>query len=159
LICARRIDGRFTLFYVLYDALFINRECSTRSVPALLVKDAVVFNDFTFEITEQRESHAYVFLEASVSRVAVDADAQNLRVALLEFGNISLIRLKLFRSTAGESQNIEGQHNILLAAKVREFNGLAFRIVESKVRSLVANLQVRLRSGGRLRICARLRCV
>lgn len=101
-----------------YDSIFINGEGGARPVPALFVKDAVIFHHLALEITEQGKSHSYVFLEAFVRRVAVNTDSQNLRVALFEFGNIRLIRLEFLRSTAREGEHVEGQHHILLAAKV-----------------------------------------
>ncbi len=90
------------------DPLFIYGESGARAVSSLFIKDAVVFHHLTLEIAQQREGDPDVFLEATVSRVAVNADAQDLRVRLLEFGDISLIRLQLLRSTAGEGEHVEG---------------------------------------------------
>jgi hypothetical protein len=101
------------------DAVFINGEGGARAVASLFIKDAVVFNYLPLEIAEQGESHADVFLEAFVGRVAVHANSQNLCIALLEVGDISLIRLQLLRSTTGESQHVEGEHHILLATEIR----------------------------------------
>jgi hypothetical protein len=81
------------LFYVPDDPVFIHGERGARAVPALFVKDAVVFNHFPLEITEQGESHPDIFLEAFVGRVAVNTDPKNLCIALLEVGDIRLIRL------------------------------------------------------------------
>jgi len=53
----------------------------------------------------------------------------------------SLDRLKLFRSTAGKSEDIDGQKNVFLAAKVREFNGLPLVAEKSKVWSVITNFQ------------------
>ena len=100
------------------DPFFIHGECGARAISTLFIKDAVVLNHTTFEIAEQRKCHADVFLKAFVGREAINADAQHLCIALLEFGDIRLIRLQLLRSTAGEGQNVEGEHHVLLAAKV-----------------------------------------
>ena len=74
LVSARWVNGRFPLFYVMYDSILINGEGGARAVPALFVKDAVIFHHLALEIAQERESHPYVFLEAFVGRVAIDAD-------------------------------------------------------------------------------------
>jgi hypothetical protein len=90
---ARRIDSRRILLDVLDDALLVHHERRAVGETVFLVQDAVFDGDFALEVTEQREVHADLFREGFVGRGTVDADAQNLRVGLLEFGDISLIRL------------------------------------------------------------------
>lgn len=90
------------------DPIFINDESRPAANESLLVEDAVLPDHLPLDVGEKRECHADVFLEAIVSRIAVNADAQNLRVILLEFGNISLIRLQFLRSTARKGKHVEG---------------------------------------------------
>ena len=52
---------------------------------------------------------------------AVHADAENLRVCVTEFGDISLIRLHFLRSTTGKGEDVKGEHDVLLAFEVTEF--------------------------------------
>ena len=51
---------------------------------------------------------------------AVHTDAENLCFRVGEFGDISLIRLDLLRSAAGEGQHVEGQHDVLLAFELAQ---------------------------------------
>ena len=60
--------------------------------------------------------------EDFVCRRTVDADPKHLGVAVFEFGDISLIRLELSGSTSGESQNIEGEDNVLFAEKIAQLH-------------------------------------
>jgi hypothetical protein len=116
-----------------YDPVLIDAERGSCAISTLFIKDPIVFNHFPLEIAEQRECHSYVFLEAFVGRIAVNADPQDLRVCLLEFGDIRLIRLQLLRSTAGEGEHVESEHHILLAAKVSEFHRLAVGVGEREI--------------------------
>ncbi len=50
-----------------------------------------------------------------------------------KFGYIRLIRLQLLRSTAGEGEDIEGEHHVLLPAEVAEPHGLSFGVCERGV--------------------------
>ena len=122
---ARRIDGRRVLFDVLDDTFFIHHERRAVGETVLLVQDAVFHGNFALEIAQQREVHADLFREGLIGGGTVHADAEDLRVGLLEFGDISLIRLQLLRSTAGERQNVERQHDVLLAQKVAKLDDLA----------------------------------
>jgi len=159
LVRTRWVNGRLPLLYLTYDSILINSESGARAVATLFVKDAIVFNHLALKIAQERKGYSYVFLEAFVSGVAVNTDAQNLRVALLEFGNISLICLEFFRSTARESQHVKSQYDILLTAEVREFYGLAIRVSKNEIGRSVSDLQMRHGRGGWLRLCASLSTV
>jgi hypothetical protein len=108
LIRASRINGRVTLFYVAYDPVFVYDESRAASYESFFVKDAVSSNHLPLDVGEKREGYTYVFLEALVCGIAINTNAQNLCVALLKVGEISLIRLQLLRSTASKSQHIKG---------------------------------------------------
>src|SRR5205085_5587511 len=144
LISARRVNGRAPLFDMFDDALFINDERGARRIAALFVEQAVVFDDGAMPVAQEGEGYADVLREPSVRGEAVHADAQDLRFGGVEFGNIRLICLQLLRSTAGEGEHIEGEHDVLLAAKVAELDRLAFGIVEREVGRDLPDLQLRL---------------
>ncbi len=133
------------------DALFIDRKRSACAVTAFLVEDAVISNHLAFEIAQQRKRHLNVFGETFVGCVAVRADSQNLRSAFLEFGNIRLIRLQFLRSATGESKHIKGKHDVFLTSKIAELYRLSRGIGQSKIRCLVADLQISSGRDGRLR--------
>lgn len=68
-----------------------------------------------------------------VFRGTIDADADHLRAGLLKFGDISLIRLKLFGSPRGESLDVEGQHDVLAAEEITQLDGVAVLVGQRKV--------------------------
>lgn len=91
-----------------YDAVFVYDESRAATDESLFVEDAVSSNHLTLDVGEERESNAYIFLEPFIGSIAVNGNAQNLRVVLFKVGEIRLIRLQLFRSTAREGQHVEG---------------------------------------------------
>src|SRR4051794_38572816 len=95
------------------DTVFVDDESGAAADEPLLVKDAVSSDHLTLDIREKRECDAYVLLEPLISSVAVNANAQNLRVALLKVGDTSLIRLQLLRSTARKGEHVKSQGHVL----------------------------------------------
>src|SRR5437773_7753464 len=118
ILSAGRIDGFVAFLDVLDDAVFVDYERSAIAVAALFIEDAVVFYHRVFYVAQDRKSNAVLFRELRIGKGAVDAEAENLGIICFEFGDISLIRLHLFRSTAGKGEYIEGQDDIFLALKV-----------------------------------------
>ena len=114
----RWIDRDVSFVDVLNDSFFIDHESSAVSETLLFVEDAIVFDDSAFEITEYRESNSNLFCEFAVGGNAVDAHAENLRVGGFEFGDISLIRLQLLRSTTSERQYIDRKYDVLLSFEI-----------------------------------------
>ena len=114
------IDRHIAFVDMLDDSVFIDNKGCPVSVTALFVKDPVIFHDCSFEVAKQREGYSVLFGEFSISGNAVYAETKNLSIIRFEFGDISLIRLHFLRSTTGESQNIEGQHYVLLPLKITE---------------------------------------
>src|SRR5437870_9670798 len=143
---ARRIDSFAAFFDMLDDSVLVDHEGGAIAVPALFVEDAVVLHDRSFEITQQGKGQAILFGKLAISGNAVNANAENLSIGSIEFGDISLIRLHLFRSTTGERQDIKRQHDILLAFEVAELVCLAVGSPQGKVRSRLPNLQIGMRS-------------
>ena len=105
---AARVNGGRILVDVPDDAFLVHHERSAIGESALFVEDPIFLGNCSLEIAEERVSDLKLLGILLVGKTAVDADAENLRVGLLEFGDISLIRLELLRSPAREGQNIEG---------------------------------------------------
>jgi hypothetical protein len=131
------------------NAFLVDDEGGAAADEAFLIKHAVGSDRLSFDVTEQGETHTYIFLKALVGGKAVNADAYDLRVALFEVSDISLICLQFFRSTPCEGQHVEGQGHVLFATEVTEFNGLSIRVSEREIWSHVPDMKMCLR-GGRL---------
>ena len=142
---ARRIYSFAAFFDMLDDSVLVDHERCPIAVAALFIEDAVVFHHCAFEITQQGKGQSILFGKLTIGGHAVNANAENLSIVSIEFGDISLIRLHLFRSTAGEGQDIKRQHDTLLTFEVAEFICLAVRTSQGKVRSRLPNLQIGMR--------------
>ncbi len=138
---ARRIQRFSILVDVRYDALLVDHKSGPVGKTVLGVQDSIFLGNGPVKITEQREGHAYLLGKRLVRRRTVHADAQNLSVCLLEFGEISLIRLEFLRSTTCERQNIKRQDYVFLASKLAQADRLAILVGKCKVRRLISNFQ------------------
>ena len=96
------------------DAVLVDDERRAVREAVFFVQDAVFLRDPPFEVAEQRKSKSILLGENFVRGGTVHADPNHLGPGLLEIGDISLIRLELFRSTPGECQDIKRQHDVLL---------------------------------------------
>jgi hypothetical protein len=133
------------------DPVFVNDESCAATDKPFLVEDTISLDHLPLDVAQQWECHPYVFLKAVVSGVAINTNADDLRITLLEIGNISLICLQLFRSTAGEGQDVEGECDALLAPEIAELNRLSVRVGESEIGRHVADLELCLRGARLLR--------
>lgn len=97
------------------------------------VEDTVLLRHRLRFVAEHREGDAELGGECLIALRRVYADADNLRAGLLEFGDISLIRLKLLPSPWREGPDVERQHHGPLPAKVAEAHGMAALVVQYKV--------------------------
>src|ERR1700680_3107289 len=73
--------------------------------------------------------------------MAILADADYFSIEALEAIQFRLIRGNLRRTHAAECKGHKGQHDILLAAKVRQLPVLPFPCLEGKVGRDIANFQ------------------
>ena len=112
------IDRYIPFVDVLNDSVLVDYKGSTIPKALRLIENAVVPHHSSFEIAQQGKRDADVLREAFVGGNTIYTDAENLRVCSFEFGDISLIRLQLFRSTTGKSQNVKSKHHILLAFEI-----------------------------------------
>ena len=99
----RRIDRYVSFVDVLNDPVLIDYKRSTIPKALRLIENAVVPYHSSFEIAQQGKRDADVLRETFVGGNTIYTDAKNLRFHSFEFGDISLIRLQLFRSTTGKS--------------------------------------------------------
>jgi len=112
------IDCNVSFVNVPDDAFLVDQESGAISEPLLFVKDAIVLYDSAFEIAEYRKSNSNLFCEFAVGGNAVDTHSKNLSFITFEFGDISLIRLQFLRSTTGEGQHINREHDVFLAFEI-----------------------------------------
>ena len=138
---AAGVEGFLIFLDVLDNAFLVHHKGDAIGEAVSVVQDPVVFRYDPLEIAQERESESLLFRKNFVGRGAVHADAQHLGVRLLEFGDISLIRLQLLRSTTGEGEDVKRQNNVFLAAKIAQLRDLAVLIGQSKVRCPVTHAQ------------------
>ncbi len=71
-------------------------------------------------VTEEWKVDSDFLRKAFIRRFVVHADAQDLRVRLLELGETSLVRLEFLGSGRRVRQDVERQHHVPLAPKVAQ---------------------------------------
>jgi len=143
------IDGAVAFFDVADDAVFVDDNVSALGPLERLALNAVGFEDavgskhFVIHVAEKRKRDVDLFGEGRVGGGAVNAHAKNFRVRGVDLsrGDSSLDRLKLFRSTAGKGQDVNGKKDIFLAAEVAELNGRALIAYQSEVWSGITDFQ------------------
>ena len=121
----RRIDRDVSFVNLPNDAFFIDQEGGAISKALFLVEDAIVFNDSTFEIAENRKCNSELFCEFAVGGNAVDTHSEGLSLIAFELGDISLIRLQLLRSTPGEGQYVNRKYDVFLAFEIAQLVSLS----------------------------------
>ncbi len=133
------VESDLTLFHVADDAFLVDHKRGSVREPVFLVENTVGLRDRPLKVTEEGKIDAFLFRESIVGRRTVHADPQYLRPSLLEFGDISLIRLQLLRSTPGKGQNVERQHDILFSQKITQLHLVSVLIRQDEVGRLVAH--------------------
>jgi len=143
------IDGAVTFVDQLDDALLVDDDVGAKGPLVGLVLNVVPFQDavglehFAVHIAEEREGDTDLFGEGGVGGGTVQADAEDFGVRGVNFsgGDSSLDRLQLLRSTAGESQDVDGEENVFLATIVAELHGLPLIAKQCEIGSGVADLE------------------
>jgi hypothetical protein len=119
----RRVDGRCVEIDVLNHAIFANHK---RRAPRKFhfvcsqgerLHDPVLLQNGAVHIAQQRKSDADLLCESRISWGAVNANAENYRITCFDLSQIRLIGLELLRSTTCESENVEGEDDVLLTPK------------------------------------------
>lgn len=102
---------------------------------ALGTQHAVISRHLTVEVAEERKrADAAVASEGSLSRIGVDAYAQNLGVELFEPGVVELQFCQLLLSDGREGQRKEEENHVLLTSKVAEGYLLAQGALADEIR-------------------------
>lgn len=139
--CASGIDG-VTAFDDLADhALLVDHEGDAVRPAENGDEDVVGFGNALVFVAEDGELDAEGFCKSFVLGAAINADAEDLRAGRFELGDISLIRLQLARSAAGEGFDVEGQHEGFLPAKVGEPDCRAGLVGQRKVGRRIAHFE------------------
>jgi hypothetical protein len=138
------VDCLFTLINVLNDSVRIDNErrtvCDTRGRN----QHPVIGGDFSGEIAEKRILGVELARPMIQRGLIIGADCQDLRFRSIEILDTSLVSGDFLGSATCERGREKGQHNSLLAAKVRQFDFLAEAAVHFEVGSLVTDLEVSL---------------
>jgi len=140
---ARGINGIGAFIDVANDAVFVDHKRNAIGKEAGEIEDTVSLGHLLFGVGKQWKRGAGFLGKLAVPVLAVEADPQNLRARSFEPGDITLIRLDLFRSTGRGGANIEGQDHGFLAAKIRELDDLAILVRQLEIRGAVTHLQSR----------------
>src|SRR5687768_16129849 len=152
LVSSRRIDCGSADLYMPDLSFLVDDECRASGVARFLVVESVVFGRLPLPVAQQRERHRELLCKCFSRRKAIHTYAQHLSFGCVEFGDISLIRLELLRSAACESEDVEGEYDRFLAAKVGELNRFAPRVRKTELRRHIADLKMR-RWSFRRRLC------
>lgn len=114
------VDGHVAFIDVLDDSILVDHKRGAISVAAIFVINSVIFHHCVLDVAQQRKRYSELFGEFSIRIGTVNAHSENLRVVSVEFGDISLIRLKLLRSTSREGEHVESKYDVLLALEIRK---------------------------------------
>jgi hypothetical protein len=139
----RRVNRVGALVDVTNDAVFIDYKGDAIGEKTGEIESAVRLGYLPVGVAEQRESRAGLLREPTISFLVVKTNPYHLRAFGFEFGDITLIRPNLLRSTGSRCANVKRQDHRLLAKEVSEFHGLSVLIRQLKIRGVVANLQSR----------------
>jgi hypothetical protein len=143
------INGAVASFDEANHALFVDDDVSPQRplvgfiLHVVTLQDAVRSQHLVVHVAEKREINIDLFGEGGIGCGTIHANAEycGIRGVDLTRGDASLDRLKLFRSTAGESQDVHGQENILLSAEVTELYSFPFVAEQREVWRSVSYFQ------------------
>ena len=138
---AAGVDGVATFDDLPEGSLLVDHEGDAVGEAGEGNQDVVLAGDGFQFITEDREGNAKGCGKGFVLLAAVHANAENLRAGRFELGDISLIRLELARSAAGERLDVEGQHHAFLAAKIGGPDRGSVLVGQGEIGSSVADLE------------------
>src|SRR5260370_17221770 len=112
-------------------------------VVVVAVEGAVGLGHVAVEVDEERKFNADLLGEGGVGSGTIHTNSENFRVrgVNLTGGDPSLDRLKLFRSTAGKGQDIDGEKDVLLPSVVAELHGFPLVAAKSEIRGGVADFE------------------
>jgi hypothetical protein len=144
-----RVHGAFVRFHELDNALLVDDDVGAHSplisfiVHVVAFEDAITSEHLPVHVAEEREGDADLLGEGGIGGGTIQTNSENfgIRGVNLTGGDSSLDRLKLFRSTTSESQDVDGEKDVLLAAVIAELHGFPLVAEQSEVGSGVADLE------------------
>lgn len=88
----------------------------------IFFEDAIIGEGLAVHVAQERHGDADLLGECGVGGGTVYADSEDDGIAGFELGLISLIGLEFFRSTTGESQDVESENDVFLAAEIAQLD-------------------------------------
>ena len=116
------VDGIATFDDFTNDSIAADDERDAVGEQACEVQNSVGLGRGFLRIAQEGEGRANLAGELLIPRRAVHADADYLRAGLLEFGDISLIRLHLAASARSRGAEVESQNHNFPAAKLAQLD-------------------------------------
>ena len=124
------IDGGIAFFDMLHDSVLVDHDVGALrpfigvALNVVAFQNAVSGKHFFVHVTEQRELDFSFLGKSGVCRGRVHADPKNFGIRGVDFSCVDsrLDRLELFGSATGESEHVNGEQNIFLAAKIAELD-------------------------------------
>ena len=146
--CVRRtadIDRGTAFFDICYFSFLIHYErCAVRYAP-LGHQHAVSGCCLAGrKIAEEWEGEGKLLGKFALGGGIIGADSEDLCVSAFKLRDTSLVSRHLFRSATGERGGEEGQHHVLLAAKIRQLDLLALGRLQFEIRRRITHLEVSL---------------
>jgi hypothetical protein len=123
---------------VLNNSFFVDDESDPVGEEADDIQNTVGFGDLLIGVREQGKTCGRFCRKLAVSFRAVEADSQHLHARSFKPGDITLIRLNLFRSTGRGGANVERQHNGFSAQKISQLDEIAVLVRQREIRRAVA---------------------
>ena len=124
------VDGGVAFFDVLHDAVLVYDDVGALSPLERLILHVVAFEDAVgrqhlfVHVAQQWKFDVDLLRESGVGCGRIHADAEDFRIRCVDFSCVDsrLDRLELFGSTTGESEHVNGEQNIFLAAKIAQLD-------------------------------------
>jgi len=125
------INRAAATFDVLDDAVPVDDDVGAKSPLVALTLDIIVFEDavgsehLVVHVAEEGKLDTELFGEGLVGCGTIHAHTENHRIVRINLAGIQsrLDRLELLRSTIGEGEDVDGEEDVFLSAKVAQLHG------------------------------------
>jgi len=143
------IDGAVAFLDVADDAVLVDDDVGAHgplvafALDIVVLEDAVRSEHLVVHVAQERKLDGDLLGEGGIRGGTIHAYTENFRITRVDLARIysRLDRLELFRSTTGEGEDVNGQEDISLAAKIAELDGFPLIAEESEVGSSVADFE------------------
>ena len=122
------IYGAVALFNMLNFSIFVHdyrgplRPLEFVALDVIGLQNLIRREDSLVHVAEERERNANLLSKSGVGCGTVYANSEDDCIACFQLGQISLIGLEFFRSTTRECQDVKGEDDVLLPAKVAQLH-------------------------------------